>query len=137
MPSSIQIVQSVEYEVESFEPSDVELRIFYVGVMCFELNVRIELRGGLFRNLIRRISMARDALKMVVLTNALDFLMCSCLKRNCRFRLLKSMVSRSTIWISPKPVRTRFLRSSHPIPPAPTSKIRDYEGTKVSQGCEH
>lgn len=35
------------------------------------------------------------------------------------------MVSRSTTWISPKPVVTRFLRSSHPIPPAPTTRMRD------------
>ena len=27
-----------------------------------------------------------------------------------------------TKWMSPKPVRTKFFRSSHPIPPAPTTK---------------
>lgn len=35
------------------------------------------------------------------------------------------MVSRSTTWISPKPVVTRFLSSSQPMPPAPTTRIRD------------
>lgn len=35
-------------------------------------------------------------------------------------------MSRSMIWISGKPVRTRFLRSSQPMPPAPTSNILDW-----------
>src|SRR3569833_800823 len=57
-------------------------------------------------------------------TKALDFLMCSCRNRNCRLRLLRSIVSRSTTWISPKPVRTRSFKSSQPMPPAPTIRTR-------------
>jgi hypothetical protein len=52
--------------------------------------------------------------------------MCCIPKRNCLLRLLRSIVSRSTMWISPNPVRTKFLRSSHPIPPAPTMRTRAY-----------
>jgi hypothetical protein len=40
------------------------------------------------------------------------------------------------MWISPKPLRTRFLRSSQPIPPAPTINTRDWETVSMtSQGC--
>lgn len=60
--------------------------------------------------------------------------MCSCRNRNCLFRLLRSIVSRSTMWISPKPAKTRFLRSSQPIPPAPTMKTRDCVA-RVSSGA--
>lgn len=60
-------------------------------------------------------------------TRAFGFLICSTLNRNWRFKLLRSIVSRSIIWISPKPVRSRFFSSSQPIPPAPTRRTRDYE----------
>mmetsp|Transcript_123075 Transcript_123075/g.292610 ORF Transcript_123075/g.292610 Transcript_123075/m.292610 type:complete len:265 (+) Transcript_123075:964-1758(+) len=42
-------------------------------------------------------------------------------KRNCRFKLDTSIVSRSTTSISRKPVSTRFFSSSQPMPPAPTT----------------
>lgn len=56
----------------------------------------------------------------------MDFLICSCRNRNCRFRLDKSMVSRSTMCTWPNPVSTMFLSSSHPMPPAPTISTRAY-----------
>ena len=59
-------------------------------------------------------------------TIALDFLMCCIPNKNWRLRLLRSMVSRSTMWISPNPVITRFFSNSHPMPPAPTIRTRDY-----------
>lgn len=61
--------------------------------------------------------------------------MCSCRKRNWRFRLDRSIVSRSTTWISPKPQRTRFFNSSQPMPPAPTMSTRAY-ATTVSAGSK-
>jgi hypothetical protein len=42
--------------------------------------------------------------------------------RNCRFKLDKSIVSRSIISMLPNPTRTRFLSSSQPMPPAPTTR---------------
>ena len=54
----------------------------------------------------------------------LDWPTCLFLKRNCRLRLLISMVSKSMIVMSWNPERTRVLRSSQPIPPAPTARTR-------------
>ena len=51
MPPSVQIVERVEDEVEALEPVDVELGIFDVGMMRFDLDVRVEFAGGLFRDL--------------------------------------------------------------------------------------
>ena len=45
-----------------------------------------------------------------------------------------SMVSRSIIWIFLNPVRTRFLSSSHPMPPAPTIR-RDVSRTVSLTRC--
>lgn len=76
------------------------------------------------------------------------------LKRNCLFRFERSMVSRSRRVIWPKPVKTIFftvtrnminmeysidtlfkdLRSSHPIPPAPTSKTLVSDSFAQSSG---
>lgn len=82
-------------------------------------------------------------------TCAFDFPICSLWKRNWRFKLLTSMVSRSicnnkhmtndfiavqfqskywtsvvhTISMFGKPVSTRFFNISQPIPPAPTTNI--------------
>lgn len=125
MSPRFKVVKSIEDEVEALEPVDVELRVFDVCVMRFELDVRIELGSGLFGNLRESCEPKITRAGHPFPTKALDFLMCSCRKRNWRLRLLRSIVSRSTIWISPKPVRTRFLRSSHPMPPAPTIKMRD------------
>lgn len=41
------------------------------------------------------------------------------------------------MWISPKPERTRFLSSSHPIPPAPTIKIFAYLMTLAMASFPH
>ena len=49
MASSIEVVESVENDIELAEPSHVELRIFDVGVVGFELDV--ELLGDFLRNL--------------------------------------------------------------------------------------
>ena len=138
MPPGIQIIERIENDLEALKKLDVELGVFDVCVVGFELYGRIELRRGLFRNLIDGSSALMYMIKCltirVLLTNAFGFLMCSCRNRNWRFKLLRSMVSRSTIWTSPKPVRTRFLRSSHPIPPAPTIKTRDLRPSRrVSQ----
>ena len=53
-------------------------------------------------------------------TFALDMPTCRLRNRNWRLRLLTSMVSRSIISISSKPLSTRVLSSSQPMPPAPT-----------------
>ena len=44
----IEIIQRVEHHIEAFEPSDIELGIFDVGVVGFELNFGVELVGCLF-----------------------------------------------------------------------------------------
>ena len=54
MLPSIEIVQSIEDKIEAFKPCDVELRILYVGMMRFELDVRIEFGSGFFRNLTKK-----------------------------------------------------------------------------------
>ena len=51
MASSIEVVESVENDIELAEPSHVELRIFDVGVVGFELDVWVELLGDFLRNL--------------------------------------------------------------------------------------
>src|SRR5689334_4866467 len=53
--------------------------------------------------------------------------MCQGRKRNCRLRLLFSMESMSVTTTDPpspqpRPIKARFLSSSHPIAPAPTTK---------------
>lgn len=77
-------------------------------------------------------------------TWAFDLPTCSFLNRNCLFKLLTSIVSKSicknysistinrdnrnrrrTTSISGKPVRAKFLSTSQPIPPAPTTNIFD------------
>lgn len=51
MTSSIEVVESVENEVELAEPFYIELRIFDIGVVRFEFNVWVELFGDFLRNL--------------------------------------------------------------------------------------
>ena len=43
--------------------------------------------------------------------------------KNCRLRLLMSIVSMSITWMSLKPHKARLLRISQPRPPAPMHKI--------------
>ena len=116
--------KSVEDHRETLEPLHVELRILNVCMMSFQPHVRVEFVRCILCHLYVIRQCCYTSLVCSQLTKAFDFLMCSCLKRNCRFKLLRSMVSRSTIWISPKPVRTRFFNSSQPMPPAPTINIR-------------
>lgn len=42
MPPRIEIIQRIENEIEALEPIYIEFGIFDVGVMRFELDVRIE-----------------------------------------------------------------------------------------------
>lgn len=56
MPPRIQIVERIENNLEALKKFDVELGVFDVCVVGFELDARIELRRGLFRNLVARSS---------------------------------------------------------------------------------
>ena len=47
----------------------------------------------------------------------------SYLNKNCRFRLLISIVSISMTWMSLNPVKARLAKISHPKPPAPITSI--------------
>ncbi len=42
MSPCFKVVQSVEHDIETFEPIDVELRIFDIGMVRFDLYIRIE-----------------------------------------------------------------------------------------------
>lgn len=53
MSPRIQVIQRVENENETFEPFHVELRIFDVRMMRFDLDVWVELAGRLLRDLLR------------------------------------------------------------------------------------
>ena len=128
MPARINVVEGVEDDVKSLEPRDVESGVLDVVVIGFDRNIGVEGVRRLFGNLLecQRAYSLTLATSTGARTNAFDFLMCSLRNRNWRLRLLRSMVSRSTMWISPKPERTRFLSSSQPMPPAPTMSTRDY-----------
>ena len=134
MTSCFQVIQSVEDHRKTLKPLHVEPRILNIGMISFQIHRRVEL----VRRILCYLNSFVNALvcpRFVQPTKAFDFLMCSCLKRNCLLRLLKSIVSRSTIWISPKPVRTRFFNSSQPIPPAPTINIRACSMLLVLDRC--
>lgn len=51
MSPRIQIVQRIENDCEGLEPVDIELRIFDIGVMRLDLDIRVEFAGGFFRDL--------------------------------------------------------------------------------------
>lgn len=59
MASSIEIVECVENDIELAEPFYVELCIFDVGMVGFELDVWVELLGDFLRNL-RIVSVMSD-----------------------------------------------------------------------------
>jgi hypothetical protein len=134
MAAGVEIVQGIEDEVEGLEPFNVELGVFDVGVAGGEGDGGVEFGSGFFGDLggwRAKVSECAVGLGNVAWaagrrTIAFGFLICSCLKRNWRLRLLRSIVSRSIMWISPKPVRARFLSNSQPMPPAPTSRTRDW-----------
>ena len=51
MPSRIKIVQGIEDKYEALKPCYVELRILDVGMVRFELDVRVEIGGALLCDL--------------------------------------------------------------------------------------
>ena len=51
MASCIEIVEGIEDKFEALEPLDIELRIFDIGLMRFEFDVRVELGGALLCDL--------------------------------------------------------------------------------------
>lgn len=51
MPSRIEVVEGIEDKSEALEPLNVKLRIFDVGMVRLELDVRVELCGALLCDL--------------------------------------------------------------------------------------
>lgn len=51
MPSRIEIVKGIEDECETLEPFYIELRVFDVGMVRLEPDVRVELGGALLCDL--------------------------------------------------------------------------------------
>jgi len=144
------IIKSIENNVESLEKFEIKLRILDIGMSRLQQHPRIKpLRN--FPGHLQQKTRSADRQWSGIHTKAFDFLMCCCRKRNCRFKLDRSIVSRSifaivsamrreqgvcfggmgwgslgknTMNISLKLWRQRVLRSSQPIPPAPTSRAR-------------
>ena len=54
MSPRVKVVQRIEYNRECLEPINVELWIFDVRMVGFDLDVRIEFFGGFLRNLPRQ-----------------------------------------------------------------------------------
>lgn len=54
MSARIDVVEGVEDDVESLEPCDIELRVFDVVVVSFDLDVGVELVRRFFGNLLQR-----------------------------------------------------------------------------------
>ena len=77
MPSRIQVIQGVEDNVEALKPVDVELRILDVCMVCHELDVGVELSGGLSRNLGTIDQQWATSTDNWAITKALGFLICS------------------------------------------------------------
>jgi hypothetical protein len=82
MPSGFQVVESIENQSKCLEPLGIELGVFDVCVMRLQLHHRIEL----MRRILCHLYFSHQSLFMCSLvrvpTRALDFLMCSCRKRN-------------------------------------------------------
>ena len=51
MPSRIKIIQGVEDECKRLKPLYIKLRVFDVGVMRLELDMRVEFGSALLRDL--------------------------------------------------------------------------------------
>ena len=51
MPSRIKVIKGIEDNCETLEPFNVELRIFDVGMVRFELDVRVEFGSALLCDL--------------------------------------------------------------------------------------
>ena len=43
MPSCFQVIQGIKDQVKASEPFDIELGIFYIGMICCKLDFRVEL----------------------------------------------------------------------------------------------
>lgn len=91
MTPGLEIVQGVKDYIKFSEPGHRELDVLDVGMMCFELHIGIETCRRFLGDL--ESALADESSP----TKALDFLICSWRKRNWRLRLLRSMVSRSTM----------------------------------------
>jgi hypothetical protein len=52
MTSRLQVVKRIEYDRKAFKPANVELWVLDIGMMRFDLDLGVELSGGLLRNLI-------------------------------------------------------------------------------------
>ncbi len=53
MPSRIEVIEGIKDKCEALEPFCIELRIFDVGMVRFELDVRVESGGALLCDLIK------------------------------------------------------------------------------------
>lgn len=51
MSSRIQIVKSIEDKCETPEPFDIELRVFNIGMVSFDLDIRVEFACSFFCDL--------------------------------------------------------------------------------------
>lgn len=51
MPSCVKIIQRIEDDIEVLKPFYIELRVLDVGMVCLELDMRIEFCCALFGNL--------------------------------------------------------------------------------------
>jgi hypothetical protein len=109
-----EIVECVQDEREGLEPRDVVLRLLDVGMNRCNLHGRIECtsRGSCY--LCRASGRCSGNGNELVntregLTSAFECFTSFFLNKNCRFRLERSIVSKSSSVMSPNPVSTRFL----------------------------
>lgn len=68
MSARIQVVKRVEDDMEALEPRDVELAVLDVVVVCYDVNIGVELGSRLFRNLSGRKRMRRHLCFTCLLT---------------------------------------------------------------------
>lgn len=136
MATRIEIVQRIKHDIERGKPVHVEPGILDIVMIRLELCAWLELVRDFFRHLLREINggTGDEGRGRTRRTRALGFFICSKRKRNWRLRLERSIVSRSMMWMEPKPERRRFLSSSQPMPPAPTRRTRDWEVSQVEEG---
>ena len=52
MSSCIEIIQRIEHQIKALKPFYIETGVLNVRVMRFELDLRIEFRGGIFGDLV-------------------------------------------------------------------------------------
>ena len=105
-----QVVQSVENKVERLEPQNVELGLLYIPMYRTDMDVRVESGGRFGSNLARGQCATDDTYERR--TRALLCFTSFFLNRNCRLRLERSMVSRSSKVMWPKPVSTIFFTAA-------------------------